>query len=78
MEQEVISVLSEICGVDESEIEPDMKLFELGLFDSFGVVQLLVEVESRFSVVWDIETLKREEIATPGLIAEKIKADTAS
>ena len=77
MEQKVMAILSEICGVDESELSPDTRLFDLGLMDSFAVVQLLVEVEANFSANWDMETLKREEIATPGLIIAKIKSEVA-
>jgi D-alanine--poly(phosphoribitol) ligase subunit 2 len=69
MEQEIILILNDICGAEPGELEPDLDLFENGLLDSFGVVQLLVKLEERFGAAPDIESFTREEIATPALIA---------
>ena len=33
-------------GADEGEIAPDTELFEEGILDSFGLVELLVQLES--------------------------------
>lgn len=68
MEEKVMALLAEICGAEDGELTPEMDLFEMGLLDSFGVVQLLVELEERFGAVLDIETVSREEIATPAKI----------
>jgi D-alanine--poly(phosphoribitol) ligase subunit 2 len=73
MEDQVMAILNEICGAEEGELEPDMNLFELGLLDSFGVVQLLVALEERLGAALDLELLTREEIATPARIALRVQ-----
>lgn len=74
MEQQVIEILNGIVGAEEGELEADLDLFEAGLLDSFAIVQLVVELEGRFGVSLPVETLTREEIATPALIAKKIES----
>ncbi len=61
----IMAILNEICGAGPGELEPDLELFETGLLDSFGVVQLLVKLEEEFGEAPDIESFTREEIATP-------------
>lgn len=73
MEEKMIAILNEICGAEDGELEADMDLFAEGLLDSFGIVQLFVEIETQFDVVLDIGALTREEIATPAKIAELVK-----
>lgn len=68
MEEAIMKILNNICGAGEGELEPDMDLFESELLDSFGVVQLIVELEEQLHVSLDIGMLTREEIATPARI----------
>jgi len=75
MEEKIMAILNNICGAEEGELEPDLDLFESGLLDSFGVVQLMVELEEQLGVVLDIATLTREEIATPALIAGRVQKE---
>ncbi len=70
MEQTVVNILTEISGADEGEIELDTELFEEGVLDSFGIVQLFVELEERLGVKLDTANMQREDIST----AEKIIA----
>ena len=70
MEQTVVDILTEISGADEGEIELDTELFEEGVLDSFGIVQLCVELEERLGVKLDTANMQREDIST----AEKIIA----
>ena len=65
-------ILNTLCGAEPGEIEPDLDLFESGLLDSFAVIQLIVELESAFAISMGIETLTREEMATPARIAEQV------
>ena len=74
MEAKIMAILNDICGADDGELEPDLDLFEAGLLDSFGVVQLLVELETHFNVVLDIESLSRDEIATPAKLTRRVEA----
>ncbi len=68
MIEKIIEILNEICGADEGEILPETELFEEGILDSFGVVQLIVELETLGKSL-DIASLQREDIATPAKIA---------
>ena len=51
---------------DKAGIETE--LFEEGLLDSFGLVELLVRLE-QFGKTLDVAELTREEISTPAKIA---------
>ena len=73
MEETIIEILNGICGAEDGEITADLNLFEEGLLDSFGVIQLLVELEERFGVPLEIGELSREQIATPLAIAQLIR-----
>lgn len=74
LEQKVMEILSEIVGAENGELETDLNLFEAGLLDSFGVVQLIVELEEKIGVSLEAENLSREELATPFLIIQWIEA----
>ena len=64
----VIDCLNDLTGADEGEITPDTELFALGILDSFGLVELLVQLEQRYAKL-DVANLSREEISTPAKIA---------
>lgn len=68
MLDKVIEILSDICGADEGEIQADTELFEEGILDSFGLVQMLVQLE-QFGKSLDIANLQREDVSTPAKIA---------
>lgn len=73
MEEKIMSILNDVCGAEEGELPPGINLFDEGLLDSFGVVQLIVELEEAFGISLGIETVSREEIATPALIAKLVE-----
>ena len=73
MQQKIISIISHICGADEEELELDLNLFEAGLLDSFAILQLLSELEAEFGIPLDVDSLTREQIATPAKIEELIR-----
>jgi len=64
----VIEILNDICGADEGEIQADTELFEEGILDSFGLVQMLVQLE-QYGKSLDIANLQREDVSTPAKIA---------
>ena len=74
MEQRIMEILNDICGAQPGELEMNVDLFETGLLDSFGVVQLLVALEEQLQVVLDIESISREEIATPAKLIRRAEA----
>lgn len=68
MTEKIIACLNDITGADDGEITPDTELFEEGVLDSFGLVELLVQLEE-FGKKLDVANLSREEISTPAKIA---------
>lgn len=68
MTEKIIECLNEITGADAGEITPDTELFEEGILDSFGLVELLVQLEG-FGARLDVANLSREDISTPAKIA---------
>lgn len=73
MEQKIAEILAKLCGAEPEEIEPELNLFEEGLLDSFGAIQLVLALEETFGVSLDMAALPRERIATPAAIAELIR-----
>lgn len=49
-EQEVLDIIAEVCQEESVKETPDMDLFEEGLLDSFGTVEMLVEFEDRLGI----------------------------
>ena len=49
-------------------------VFELGLLDSLGIVEMLVFISDRFGVEVSPAELEREQWATPRLILEFVEA----
>ena len=71
MLEEIIAALNDITGADEGEITPDTELFDEGILDSFGLVELLVQLE-QYGAKLDVANLSREEISTPAKLAALI------
>ena len=73
LENKITNILCDLCGGEPDEMEPDLDLFGEGLLDSFGAIQLVMELEKAFSVSLSIEDIPRERIATPGAIAALVR-----
>lgn len=71
MTEKIIACLNDITGADEGEITPDTELFDKGILDSFGLVELLVQLE-QYGAKLDVANLSREEISTPAKLAALI------
>lgn len=70
--QQVLEMLVELCEDDIVVENPDIDLFEEGLLDSFGTINLLVEIENRFNISVPITDFNREEWNTPNRIVAKL------
>nr|WP_276525238.1 D-alanine--poly(phosphoribitol) ligase subunit 2 [Lysinibacillus xylanilyticus] len=70
--QQVLEMLVELCEDDIILENQDIDLFEEGLLDSFGTINLLVEIESRFNISVPITDFNREEWNTPNRIAAEL------
>lgn len=73
MEQKIVEIIAEICGVDSTEIELELNLFEDGLLDSFAVIQLVMALEDAFAVSLDIANIPRAKMETPAEITKLIR-----
>ncbi|NRD79274.1 D-alanine--poly(phosphoribitol) ligase subunit 2 [Bacillus sp. BRMEA1] len=69
---EVINLLAEICQDDVVKENPDIDLFDSGLLDSFGTVELLVQAEERFGIPVPITEFDRDTWNTPNNIANQL------
>lgn len=72
-EETILRLLNNLCGAEDDELQPDLDLFEAGLLDSFGVIQLFIELEDAFQISLPVETIPRERIATVQRIAALVR-----
>lgn len=68
MEQKILDILENICGTDEVKEDRDINLFDAGLLDSLGVIELLVEVEGSLGIRIEPTEVERSQIDTPNKI----------
>ena len=73
MEEKLIDLIAEICDTDDVRERPDIDLFEAGLLDSLGAIDLLVEIEEEFGVIIAPTELERSEMNTVNKIIERVK-----
>ncbi len=72
LNEQVIALVTEICQDDVVKEDPDIDLFESGLLDSFGTVELLVQIEERFGITVPITEFDRDTWNTPNNIAKQL------
>lgn len=68
----VLDLIEEICGDDIVRDEPDIDLFEEGLFDSLAAIEFLVDLEDEFGVSIAPTELEREQMNTPAKAIERV------
>ncbi|MFT8318905.1 MAG: D-alanine--poly(phosphoribitol) ligase subunit DltC [Sporolactobacillus sp.] len=69
---QVLSILAEACESDEVKANPDLRIFDEGLLDSFGTISLVVEFENQLGIQVPISEFNRDEWATPNMIIQKL------
>ena len=67
MEEKILSLLERVCGTDEVRNERDMNLFEAGILDSLGVIELLVGAEE-LGIKIEPTEIERTDTDTPAKI----------
>ena len=72
LENKVLNILEEITGSSEVRENMDVQLFEEGLLDSLGSVQLLIELESTCGISASVSEFDRAEWETPRMIMERV------
>lgn len=68
--ERVINLLVDVTRADEVRTDPELQLYELGLIDSLGTVELLVAITQEFAVDISPTEIDRTIWATPRKIAE--------
>jgi|GEM_PF-3407632 len=66
----VCEILASVTGVAETRSAPDLKIRELGILDSLGVVDLIIALGSRFGIDVAPAEIEESDVATPRAIAE--------
>lgn len=70
----VLDILEELTGTEEVKDNLDVDIFEEGLLDSLGTVQLLIELENKCEVNVPVSEFDRVEWATPQKIINQVEA----
>jgi len=70
MEETLLDILEELCGTDEVRNNLDLNLFDDGLLDSLGVIELLLSIESKLQISIQPTEITRAQIATPRKIID--------
>lgn len=72
MEEKVLDILETISGTDEVKHSRDINLFEEGILDSLGFIELLIELEEKLGVKIDPTEVDRGDIETPNKLVNYI------
>ena len=70
MEEKVLDMLIEITGSDDIAEEKDADLFEAGLLDSLGIIEVLLKIEEIFGLKLQPTDLERKDMATVNNLVE--------
>jgi D-alanine--poly(phosphoribitol) ligase subunit 2 len=71
--EQVLEVIAEACEDEIVKENPEIEIFEEGLLDSFGVVNLLMLITEKLGIDVAISEFDRDEWRTPNLIVEKLE-----
>lgn len=64
MLDKVLNILEEVTETDEIREDLDLDLFEAGLLDSLGIIEVLLKLEEVFSIKLQPTDLERKDMAT--------------
>ena len=73
MKNEVLDILVDVCGDSVVKEEMELNLFDSGLLDSLGMIELLVQFEEKIGIVIEPTEVEREEIDTPSKLVNYIE-----
>ena len=68
----VLSILADLTGEDVSS-NMDVNLFDEGILDSMGSVQLLLELQNQLGIEVPVFEFQRSEWDTPAKIVAKVE-----
>ena len=75
--ERVLDLLVDVCGDDAVRDHLDDDLFELGLLDSMGAIELLVGIEDELGVSIAPTEVPREQMNTPNKIVAQVEKRVA-
>lgn len=64
MLEKVLDIFEEVTGTDEIREDLDLDLFEAGLLDSLGIIEVLLKIEEVFDIKLQPTDLERKDMAT--------------
>lgn len=70
MEEKVLNILIEVTGNDDIQEEKDADLFEAGLLDSLGIIEVLLKIEEVFGLRLQPTDLEKNDMATVNNLVE--------
>ena len=70
MEEKVLNILIEVTGNDDISDERDTDLFEAGLLDSLGIIEVLLKIEEVFGLRLQPTDLEKKDMATVNNLAK--------
>ena len=65
IDERVLEVLERITGTDQVRRDLDVALFERGLLDSLGMVELIIALSEELDIEISPAEIEREQWATP-------------
>lgn len=65
MEEKVMTLIFEVCDDKVIYKNKDINLFETGLLDSMGFIELLVSLEEEFDIEIGPTEIEKEGMSTP-------------
>ncbi|KOF56611.1 MULTISPECIES: D-alanine--poly(phosphoribitol) ligase subunit DltC [Clostridium] len=74
MKEKVLEILEQICGTDEVRNDLNLNLFDDGLLDSLGVIELLLAIEDKLKISIQPTEVTREQISTPKKIIDYLNS----
>lgn len=64
MLEKVLDIFEEVTGTDEIREDLDLDLFEAGLLDSLGIIEVLLKIEEVFHIKLQPTDLEKSDMAT--------------
>ncbi|MDU5106499.1 D-alanine--poly(phosphoribitol) ligase subunit DltC [Clostridium sp.] len=64
MLEKVLDIFEEVTGTDEIREDLDLDLFEAGLLDSLGIIEVLLKIEEVFDIKLQPTDLEKSDMAT--------------
>lgn len=69
MLDKVLDIFEEVTGTDEIREDLDLDLFEAGLLDSLGIIEVLLKIEEVLYIKLQPTDLGRQDMATANNLA---------